>query len=198
MRSSFRQITGVAVFFGVLLLNGLIYTTIIAPLNVSQGTRRAMGGVVLVCMLAMVWQVGRKIVKRRAAERRATFLSGRAALCDEEFLREMGLEDERERRVARVIRNAAAGAYGVPPEMLQPSDVLGSLDEALTSSIVLSLEPVRDAIKAEMRSDYDWWFEQGETMDGRGLIDVSTFGEFVQFYLKNLDRLTASKAAAHR
>ena len=199
MRSVLHHITAIAIFFGVILLNALIYQTVLVRLSVSKPVRHMLVGLVLVSIIVVVWVLARRIGRRSAAQRRAAFLSVRLPLSNEDFFRELKLEDERERRVARVIRAAVAREYRVPAEMLHPSDDLYALDFELTSSIVLSFEPVRNAIKAELGSEYDWWFENTETTEGRGLLEVRTFGEFVQFYLKNLDRLTAPKqGAVHR
>jgi len=196
MRSLLHYLASLAVFLGVFLLNSLIYITVIARLNVSETTRKVLAGIVLVSIVATVWVVGSRISRRKAAQRRTAFLSERVGLSDVDFLRELGVQDERERRIARAIRNTAAREYRVPAEMLHASDELAALDYALTSAITLSFDPVRNAIRTELGSEYDWWFEQSETMEGRGLLDVRTFGEFVQFYLKNLDRLTAPKRDA--
>ena len=196
MRTLLHYLVGLAVFLGVFVLNGLIYMTVIVRLKVSEATRKALAGIVLACIVAMVWAVGRRISRQRAAQRRASFLSGRLGLSSEDYLGQLGVQDERGRRVACAIRAAAASEYGVAPEMLHPSDELAALDDALTSSIALSFDAARNAIKAELGTEYDWWFEQGETMEGRGLLEVRTFGEFVQFYLRNLGRLAAPRQGA--
>jgi hypothetical protein len=198
MRILLHLIIGFSILMGVILLNALIATQVTARLGVGDTVRTIINAIVLLSLFAMVIIVWDKIEKRRAARRRVEFLSRRLPLSNDDYFHELEVEDERGRRVARALRDAIAREIKLPPEMIRPSDALDTLMEDITHGVPLPLEPAREAIKAELKSDYDWLFENAETMERRGLFEVATFREFVEFYLKNLDHLIAPPETAKK
>src|SRR5687768_4907748 len=91
--------------------------------------------------------------KRKAARQRAEFVAAASPLADQDFVREMGVEDERLARVAVAIRRAVARDVGMPAELIRPGDDLFVLLCELTSGDFL--ENTRNAVRGEVGREYD-------------------------------------------
>ena len=74
--------------------------------------------------------------------------------------------------------------------MLRPSDDLYTLVFELQYTWPDWLAAARTAVKVEMASQYDSWYEFAQSSEGTGPLDARTFRDFLEFYIKHLNRLT--------
>ncbi len=131
--------------------------------------------------------------RRRLDRLRRGFLAGRHPQSNEEFVGQLQIDNEHDRRLALLIRGVIAEQSALPIEIVQATDRLDDMVylEYLGPD---ELEAIRQAIEAEFAVTYNTKQELLHTIEGVGPDAGATLADRVRYYIRNFDALTSSHA----